>query len=306
MLNNKVTVLQMAIWIISAVAGPILYYSNGNWFGLFPISVALSLLTGLAVCYGRHWEGPVYNFVQFLWIGILLSQFLIYSAKCWPTGEKAFPIVPLTLLILSGISATKGNKNAVNGISVIFWISLLLLGGVIAAGIENIKLEFLQPNKREIPPYIILALLLPAAVGFIKCEKSNILPFAVVPFFVTAVSLWIAGSLSPELSEIISWPFYEAAKSVELFSVAKRFESLVSVGVTLCNYCLYSLLFCAAASIGEKCGKKREAIIATVGISATLMLLGFRIDPIISTVISMILWVILPLFGMLKKKEKEL
>ncbi len=306
MRSSKVTVAQLGIWIVTAVAGPILYYSNGNWFWLLPVALVLCIITGISVCYGRHWDGPVYNFVQFLWIAVLLSQLLGYSANCWPTGEQTFPIVPLTLLILSAISASKGNKNTANGISVVFWMSLLLLGIVIVAGTQNMELEFLQPNKRPIPSQIVLVLLLPAAMCFIKCENCNMLPFIFIAILVTAVSLWIAGSLSSELAETMSWPFYEAAKSVELFGVAKRFESLVSVGVTLCNYCLYSLFLCVASSIGEKFGRKREAIIATVGISACLMLLGFFIDPIILSAISLILWVILPLFGLLKKKEKEL
>ncbi len=306
MQNNKVTALQMGIWIVAAVAGPTLYYANGNWFSLLPFAVVLCMITGVAVCCGRHWEGPVYHFIQFFWIAILLSQFLEYSAKCWPTGEQTFPIVPLTLLFLSAISASKGNKNTANGISVVFWLSVLLLGIVFVSGIQNLKLEFTRPNRGEISNYIILALFLPAAGGFIKREKRSILPFIAIAILALGTSLWIAGSLSPEIADLTSWPFYEAAKSVELFDVAKRLESLVSVGITLCNYCLYSLLLCASASIGEKYSKRKEAIIVTVGISACFMLLGFTINPIISSIITLILWMIFPLLGLLKKKEKEL
>jgi hypothetical protein len=296
----------MGIWIVAAVAGPTLYYANGNWFSLLPFAVALCMLTGIAICYGRHWDGPVYHFIQFLWIAILLSQFLGYSAKCWPTGEQTFPIVPLALLILSAISALKGNKNTANGISVVFWLSLLLLGIVFVSGSKNMKFEYIQPNTGEISVPMILVLFLPAAGGFIKCERCSILPFIVIAILAISISLWISGSLSSEIAEVMPWPFYEAAKSVELFDVAKRLESLVSVGITLYNYCLYSLLLCASASIGEKYSKRREAIIISVGVSACFMLLGFIIDLIILSIITMCLWVILPLIGLLKKKEKEL
>lgn len=306
MQNNKVTALQMGIWNVAAVAGPTLYYANGNWFSFLPFVVVLCMITGAAVCYGRHWEGPVYHFVQFLWIAVLLSQFLGYSANCWPTGEQTFPIVPLALLFLSAISASKGNKNTADGISVVFWLSILLLGIVIVSGIQNLKLEFTRPNRGEIPNYIILALFLPAAGGFIKREEHSILPFIAIGILAICTSLWIAGSLSPETAELTSWPFYEASKSVELFDVAKRFESLVSVGITLCNYCLYSLLLCASASIGEKYSKRKEAVIVAVGISACFMLVGFTVNPIILSIITLLLWVIFPLLGLLKKKEKEL
>ena len=306
MSNSKITATQLGIWVITATAGPVFYYGDGNWFWLIPVAILLCAITALSVCCGRHWEGAVYRFVQFLWIGIMLSQFLSYSALCWPTGRQTFPVVPLTLLVLAAISASKGTKSAANGISVVFWMSLFILGIVLVAGAQNVDCSLLNPNREGVSAPMLLALLLPAAAGFLSREKCTMLPYISIAVLAIVVSLRIAGNLGYQVAQTMAWPFYEAAKSVELFDLAKRFESLVSVGVTLCNYCLYSLLLSASAEVLEKYMGRRESVIVSATIAATLMLLEVSINPAILFLISLLFWVILPLLGVLKKKEKEL
>lgn len=304
--SNKYSALPIDVWLITAIAGPLLYYSKGNWTEVLAIALVLSLLTWCAVRFGRHWGGPVYAFIQVLWISILLSQLLDYSARCWPTGERTFPVVPLTLLFMAAISVFKGSRAVTSGMSIIFWISLFLIGIVTIAGLPNVNVQYLHPTEQEISAELMIVFLIPGAVGFFEQKKCGNRYFVLITLIAVAISMWICGSLSAEVAKQHSWPFYEAAKSVQLFNVAKRFESLVSVGVTLCNYALYSLLLCSVESIGGRFNRRKEAIICAVGLSASIMLLGWSINPAISVFICLILWVILPFLGLLNKKEREL
>ncbi len=296
---------QLSIWVITAMLGPILFFSKGNWFDTLAVSLALSVATGCAVRYGKHWNGPIYNIVQLIWLALILTHFLGYSSDCWPTGDCTFPVIPLTLLILAAASSIKGYDATANGISIVFWMGLFLIGVVFVAGLWNIKPVNLYPKTQNIDAQTMLVFMLPGAVGLIKGNKFRLKASAVIIILAVVIPAWIAGILSPVIAMQVKWPFYEAAKTVALFDVAKRFEALVSVGVTLCNYALYSLLLCAAASIGRRFGRTREAIVICVGISASLMLLGASIKPEILLVLSIIFWVILPLFGILSRNKNE-
>ena len=303
MLGNKLTATQVYIWIITAMIGPILFFSSGNWVGILPAVVIISFLVWGTVRFGCHWDGPVYCVIQIVWIAVLLSQLLPFSAYCWPTGERTFPVIPLTLLLVASITAIKGSVPAANGVGIVFWVSIFLIGVVVLAGIPNIEIENIKISRKEIGGEMLLLFLLPATAGFLKKERCGVLPFAMVAFVATGIAVWICGTLSIEIADQHQWKFYEASKSVQLFNVAKRLESLVSVGVTLSNYALYSLLLCAAGEIGEKIGAERTAVIFAAGLSATLMLLKITILPSISVLIALILWVILPIMGFLKENE---
>lgn len=303
MTDRKITTVQLNIWIITAIIGPIIFYSDGNWMGALLYSVPILMLVWIAMRFGAHWDGIIYNVLQCFWLCIVLSQFLGYSADCWPTGERTFPVVPLILLALAAATALKGSKCTAGGISVLFWFAVFLLGIVLAAGVPEMDANFLAPSQDTISLQMMLVLLLPATAGFLSGVKTEKRPFIVVVVLAVAVPMWISGILSPAIAGAVKWPFYEGAKSVQLFDVAKRLESLVSVGVTIGNYALYSLILCEIRNIGDKFQMGREAVIIASGISASLMLLKVVINPAISVVICFVLWVLLPLLGVLKRKE---
>ena len=302
MTDRKITAIQLNIWIVSAFIGAIAFCSDGNWGGTLIWGTGLSLLTWVAVRYGRHWDGFIYNTIQCLWLSVLLSQLLPYSALCWPTGEQTFPVVPLTLLALATVSALKGSKCTAGGISVMFWIMAFLLCVVLAAGAPELNGAYLMPKADAINERMMLAFLLPAAAGFLHREKTGKLAFVLAVILAIVVAIWISGILSSKIASAVQWPFYEGSKSVQLFDVAKRLESLVSAGVTVGKYALYSLLLCGVRSIGDKFQRGREAVLIGAGISGSLMLLNATINPEISAITCGILWVFLPLLGLLKRK----
>jgi hypothetical protein len=145
--GNKITSAQLTVWIITALIGPIVFFSKGNWLYTFVAAGIFALLNWVVVRYGRHWEGPIYAFIQVLWISVLLSQIVAYSAQCWPTGQQTYPVIPITMLVLAALSASKGDKSATNGMSVLFWVAAALIGSVIFFGIGNIQIRNLIPNS---------------------------------------------------------------------------------------------------------------------------------------------------------------
>ena len=305
MSTNKIATTNLIVWVFSAMTGAIAFYADGNWPGILVWGSVLSLLIWLSLRFGEHWDGTVYHFAQCLWLSVILSQLLGYSANCWPTGEHTFPVVPLSLLLLATLSACKGSDCTAKGVCVLFWIMAALIGVVVIAGIPELNIAFLQPKAPTIKSQMFLVYLLPALSGFFQCKSKRIYPFVVVVIMGTLVSAWICGILSPEIAYITPWPFYESAKGVQIFDIAKRLESLVSVGVTVGNYALYSLLLCAVGNLGEKLGKRQGAVIVASSIAAAFMLFNIRIDNAILVVISSIFWIFLPLLGVFKRKVKK-
>lgn len=303
--SNKITSAQLTVWIITALIGPLVFFSDGNWIYTLMTACLTGLLNWIAVRFGEHWDGPIYAIVQTLWLSVLLSQIATYSADCWPTGQQTFPVIPLTVLALAGSSAIKGDKNTANGISVLFWVVSALIGAVVLFGFGNVEISNLQPRIQMLDAKMLLVCILPAVAGFLNKERCSAIPFVAVAAIAGGIALWIAGTLSPQIAEQLTWPFYDAAKSVQLLDIAKRFEALVSVGVTVGNYALYSMLFCAVGTISKPLGHERGIIVVTGSIAVVLMLSGFRIAPTISVIISVVLWMLFPLLGLLKPKKKE-
>lgn len=304
MTNRRMTT-QTEIWTIMAILGPVLFYSKGCWLEALVATAVVSVVVFFLHRFGQHWCGPIYSAVQALWLSIYLSQMLSYSAMCWPTGERSFPVVPLVLLILAAVSVTKGEKETGNGICVLFWVAVSLLGFVVISGFSNIDLPEPSTDCQFNNIRILPILLLPATVMFDR-EKGRItlILFSFV-LVVTSVAFWIDGTLTYQLAMKTVWPFYESAKSVQFLETAKRFESLVSVGITICNYALYSFLLKSIACIGEKFNRRNFSITAGTVVSGGLTLIGVVIPPVYLIIFSLILWVILPLFGAVNIKKNE-
>lgn len=303
-MHHKISPYQMGVWLVTAFAGPIIYFADGNWLYMLVLGSILSLLCYLAVHYGRHWKGKTYAVAQLLWVTVLLSQLAPYSAKCWPTGENVFPIIPLTLLFLAGCAAVNGVKGAANGMGVLFWGAALLLCAVILSGVGDIKGDWLFPQYQFPQEAILLVFLLPALPGLLGIGVNKV--YAALPVLAAGISAWIAGSISPALSEQVDWPFYEAAKSAQLLDVAKRFEALVSVGVTIGNFALYAMLFSAAYQMGENFGRGRDAVFLSGTLASLLMLFRVTLPMGVLIVGSFVFWIWLPLLSLIKISQIRL
>ena len=303
-MHHKISPYQMGAWMITAFTGPIAFFSDGNWLCTLMFGGILSFLSYLAVHYGRHWKGKPYAVAQLLWITVLLSQLVPYSAKCWPTGENVFPLIPLSLLFLAGYAALNGVKVVVNGMNVLFWCVALLLCAVIISGAGDIKGDWLSPQYQFPQETMLLVFLLPALPGLLGIDAKKV--YAALPVLAAGISAWIAGSVSPVLSEQLDWPFYQAAKSAQFLDVAKRFEALVSVGVTIGNFALYAMFFCAAYQMGENFGRGRDAVLLSGTLASLLMLFEVTLPMGVLIVGSFVFWIWLPLLSPEKISQRRL
>lgn len=314
MFRNEVPRYQLAAWLFVAISAPIIQLVGRNgWLA--------AAATG-TVCLGLCWlvtAMPERQITQQKWFCILqlpvivlvAAEFAMWSVDCWPTGTD-FPVVPLTLLTLAVFSALHGATVASRVPSVLFWFLAILYGIVLVAGSKNIRVQWLTPTW-ELPEYgLLLTLLLPSVAVLLPREKGKPmqLVFPVILLFLTASTFWTVGTISSGVAAEVSWPFYESSKSLNLLGVAERFESLVSVAMTLGYFSLYSLLLSAAGSAGEciKTGWGKGTVIACGIATAALTLLMIHTARGLLVIITLITWCFLPVFGgftELWKKSKK-
>lgn len=303
MFHNEVPRYQLAAWLFVAISAPIIQLVGRNgWLAVAAVGT---------VCLGLCWLvtlTPARQITQQKWFCILqlpvivlvAAEFAKWSVDCWPTGTD-FPVVPLTLLTLAVFSALHGAAGASRVPSVLFWFLAILYGIVLAAGSKNIKVQWLQPSWELPGEGLLLTLLLPSVAVLLPREKGRAmqLVFPVILLFLTAAALWTVGTISPMVAKEVSWPFYESSKSLNLLGVAERFESLVSVAMTLGYFSLYSLLLSAAGSAGEciKPGWGKWAVIACGIATAALTLLMIHTAQGLLVIITLIAWCFLPIFG---------
>ena len=314
MFREKVPQYQLAAWLFVAISAPLIQLVGKN--GWLP-----ALIAGIA-CLGLCWlvtALPAGKITQKKWfcvlqlpvITLVTTEFAKWSVDCWPTGTD-FPVVPLTLLALAVFSALHGASVASRVPSVLFWFLAILYGIVLAAGSKNVKAEWLMPGWELPQEGLLLTLLLPAVAALLPREKGKAVYFVfpVILLFLAAAALWTVGTISPDVASEVAWPFYESSKSLSLLGVAERFESLVSVAMTLGYFSLYSLLLNAAGAMGENLspGWGKGAVIACGIATAALTLLMIHTAQGLLVIITLITWCFLPVFGgftELWKKSKK-
>ena len=314
MSREKVPQYQLAAWLFVAISAPIVQLVGKNGW--------LSALAAGAVCLGLCWLAtalPASRIIQQKWfcllqlpvITLVTAEFAKWSVDCWPTGTD-FPVVPLTLLTLAVFSALHGASVASRVPSVLFWFLAILYGIVLTAGSKNVKAEWLTPNWELPENGLLLTLLLPAVAVLLPWEKGKAmcLVFPVILLFLAAAALWTVGTISSNVATEVAWPFYESSKSLSLLGVAERFESLVSVAMTLGYFSLYSLFLSAAGNMGEnvKPGWGKTAVMGCGIASAALTLLMIHTAQGLLVIITLIAWCFLPVFGgftELWKKSKK-
>lgn len=314
MFHEKVPQYQLAAWLFVAISAPLIQLVGKH--GWLTSLVAGAVLLGLcwlvtALPASKIVQKKWFCLLQLIVVVLVTAELSKWSVDSWPTGTD-FPVVPLTLLALAVFSALHGASVASRVPSVLFWFLAILYGIVLAAGSKNIKAQWLDPSWELPEASLLLTLLLPAAAVLLPREKGRAMQFAfpVIFLFLTAAALWTVGTISPNVAGEVAWPFYESSKSLSLLGVAERFESLVSVAMTLGYFSLYSLLLSAAGSMGEnlKPGWGKGAVIGCGLAAAVLTLLMIHTAQGLLVIITLIAWCFLPLFGgftELWKKSKK-
>ena len=276
--------------------------------------LAVAVVSGLALwavlsCPAALLRFPVYCLIAYGSLVVATVTVSQWSSAIWPTG-KAWPVVPLTLLALATASAWYGANRASGSVGVLFWIITILYSILLGFGFRNVRLEYLRPQL-EVPGGLCwFVFLLPCAAQFLPRERGKgIWPYVLA---LTAMGIlaavWTEGNLSARIAEQMPWPFYGAGESVQLFGIANRLESLISVGATLGLYSLYSLLLSAVGHLADNirngCGK--YGVLLGGILSAAGVLLRWEIPLFVLAGGAFVLWIAVPVLGakILSKKGK--
>ncbi len=311
-MNRKaITGRQLSCWLLAAISAPILQIAGkAHWSAAILVAVCCGLLCWAVWCRPGQWlqNRSWYAFVQILWLSVILGEFLQWSDLAWPTGRD-YPVVPLILLLLAALSALNGVRSAASVNSIVLWFVVFLAASVFVAGLDNVQVPDLQTPPQILSSETLLVLLIPAVAIFLpkQEEKGNPKVLPVICLLFVGVTLWTVGILSEQICSSDPWPFYEASKSLSLLNVAKRFESLVSVAATLGYFSLYSYLLSCAGALAARIDYKYEktGIAASALAAGAIVLLKPELPMNGIVIITLILWIILPVFGGLYEKKKR-
>lgn len=206
--------------------------------------------------------------------------------------------VPLILLALAAWSSQKGLSASARVGCVLFWAVLAIYIIVIAAGAKEAQMQWLRPADTELDWDLIVLSLTPAAASILLKKERRWGPRLLLPgVFILCASAITAGVLSPMVANELENPFYEMSRSLNVFGVAKRFEAVVSAGMTVGWFGLLSLYLsiCGKYFEGIRHGWGRIGVFVGALFSALWLLCNLHIPKGILVILVAVFWVAAPL-----------
>lgn len=305
MCGETITHKRLWAWLTVAMSAPLAHFSGGSWLGLLALEAACLGVCGLLPRGVQDVKNSrIVCCVEVVWTAVLLSQLIPASAGYWP-GEKSEIIIPTALLALGAYSCGK-RPSRVAG--VLFGVLVIMYIPVVAAGVKDVELRWLVPKSMAVSVWLVPVLLLPATGRFLTgADDGGKWNFGILLF---GVALWMltTGVLSPAVEEQVQTPFRELSRSLTI-GAASRFESLISVVVTLGWFALASYLIHCGAHFGEGLGVSKNLSSWLIALASFLMLLwDVRIKPEIAAGFAAFAWIILPVLWSKKtwkKREKS-
>lgn len=298
MYQKKISENQASAWLASALAVPLARTAaDCSWVAAGTVGAVCA-----AVCWGVRkmivQPGPWLRRIQCLWICVLISELLHWSGQCW-TDKRGEYVIPLVLLALGLWAVWGGRGKAIRTGCTLLWPMLLPLGAVLLSSIPQVSLKELLPTWKMAGAHMVWVLLLPV---FSTMESRGRGGRMAVGLAVLALTASVAaGSVLPP-DERGGETIYELSRSISLFGVAERFESLTASGLTIGYFSAVAFLLDAQTK-GEE---NRKKVVVYGLLSATLFLSGLRPDSGILALGSILLGVILPTLLCRKKISKKM
>lgn len=285
-LSNDSQAEKDGLWLIVAMVVPLLQTASGC---AWPVVLAESLLSiVIYLCLSGIVQDKPSGWLNYLWTCIVISQFLFWPNGFWPKTNTVF--ISLVLLALAAWAVW---KNAAERAScALFWLIVIITSVTLLAAVKEIRIVNLKPTTEDANAYLPTVLLLPMLIAGRRKEKKRILS---VGFFAVAVSVITIGVISVRQAAAAETPFYELSRSLTLFGFTKRFESLVSVAMTLG-------VFATICFLMEAIADDRENVLPAGILSSVIYILNVRMDGIVLTIGSLLAWVVLPVIRVLSKK----
>lgn len=303
--QETITHKRLWAWLSVAMSAPLAHFSGGSWVTLLILGILCWGIIGLLPECG---EGVKNNravcAVEFIWFAVLLSQLLPLSASYW-IGRKNEIVVPGVLLALGAYGCT---KRASRTAGVLFWVLIVMYLPVAVAGAKDVRVQWLMPENLQISFWVIPVLLLPCGAGVLGVRKKDTNWYPGIVVFAAIVWALTAGVLSPAVAALLSNPFRELSRSLTI-GAASRFESVLSVAVTLGWFGLFSLLIrCCSVMLSVFGIRQTLAPWLSAAAAFALYLLGVEISGLFGAIAAVIVWVLLPLLAeknFSKKREKS-
>lgn len=251
-------------------------------------------------CVERPITAKWFGAASWIWLGIFLGSIARYSANCWPDG-KAYPVVPLILLVLACVNSQKGGEKASKAGAFLIWFVVVSLGIVLGAGIKELKLQWLKPQSGRVNFLLIPLFLIPALTAVLPSDKRRcaVSTTACIAAAAVIVALWINASLFEDCAAQMQNPLYEYCKSLSLLGTVERFESLIACALTAGWFSFFSLILSTAGHVAEKNKGKWGAgsVWSCALTAAAIMYLGWDVSEYHLAIGSVLLWVALPLLS---------
>ena len=282
--REEIPAPRLSAWLFAAMVPPLIQLSCGSSWALLLLAGIACLLLGKL---RKDTELPNWSKLPgVLLTAVLLGELAALSADSWPVGDS-FPAVPLILLALGAWSALKGPQAAAGVGAVLFLFIFIMYMLLFAAGVGQIRLEWIRPTKTLVDPMCLTVLLLPLASVPAKGKVGGRLALGLI-VAVLAVAL-THGILSPGVAQQADHPFYEMSRSLELLGVARRFEAVTGAAFTAGWFLLISYLLCAAGRLVGRVG-----VWAAAAGAAIWVLCGLHISGWILAMLWAVFWVGLP------------
>ena len=280
---------QSNLWLLAAIAAPAAHFSGSGWLTALITAAAILPLSLLK----RDWAFPKpIALLQILWLGIVAGALLPAGAACWPSDNAL--AVPLTLLTLAAL--TRAAHAPRIGAVLAFAMGLLALP-IAISGAVHLKLRWLSETPLTFNPMLALVLLLPALPTGETGRGRGIVGVGILGI---ALSVLIQGVLSYHIAVSLPDPEYQAARTLGYL------EPVAAAALTLGWYAVTTLLFSAAAEIGQNSQMgQRLPYVLLWGTAVTAVALKWQLPAPFLMVLSTVLWCFAPIFQKLKKVKNS-
>ena len=270
-MKNALTLRQLCAFCLLAVSAPALTVCAAMpWPGVLAVSAVTAAFltlcvrlwrrtegTGLAVLMLRVFGRPAGTAVllgEGLFAVVLLWRFAAGTDTAFPDAPT-IPFVPLCLLIAAAWAAWQGRRACVRGICVLFFFGAALLIALALFALPDV-----QPSRLLSPPGDVsvvpsAVLLLPVYGLFLAEPNQNpgaarwLPAFLLLPPAAAALCAAVPGA---------GGSLYTMAKSVEVLSVARRMEPLVSAALTAGWFAALLLVILAFGEMAAALGSSRR------------------------------------------------
>lgn len=311
MFREKIPARQLSAWLFAAMTPVLIQFMSGGAWVWVAIAGGLGLLISAWIWQTgwepERWQTPL----LLIYIIIVLGTILRQCDESWPIGNS-YPAVPLIVFALAAWSAQKGPAAAARVGAVLFWAVLLMYLAVLGAGAGNVQLRWLKP-QRDVPDGLgMLIFLVPsAAASLLRPEGKWNVRLSLPVIFTIAAAVITSGVLSPSVASKVENAFYEMSRSISLGGVAKRFEALISAGMTVGWFALTSLFLSLCGNLFQRlfAGWGKAGVWIAALLAAGWMLCGLHIPSFLLLITGVVFWGVVPVLtqglGQRKKSKKS-